>query len=439
VPIPAPQPAAPDDGIRAAILNAINITTPAAQPAAQPAAAPAPGTVDAFLAAQAAQQAAPTNAPAILAPNLLPDGTPGYDSQSEADQIAAALAETARTHPAAVQPATNAPATIAPAGREFARELFKDLPPAIVNAIPATLTVPVFNHPQAEKPSADYRWTAALLVPCLIAMASSPTQRVWFGGPAATGKTEMARQLAARTGRAIFRVNFDRYTEASGIVGDMGLVNGNTVWVDGPVAAACRHEGAVLLLDELTYGTPGAISCLNPVLERNGTPLRLPRTGETLPVPDSLLIIVADNTFGTGDSSGEYHARNEIGLDTRSRFQFKLLFDYLPVADERAILRASVYKETGRKPSAAALAPLMQILTVSRAQASQGELQGAPSLRGAVAFAALLAHGVAPAEAFAITVVNGAPAESHEALRQIFAAHWPTDATGALSAFSLFE
>jgi MoxR-like ATPase len=307
----------------------------------------------------------------------------------------------------------------------------------VVQAIPASLTVPVFSHPDAEAPDASYRFNAATLVPALIAMATAPAMRCWFGGPRGTGKTEFARQIAARTGRVLYRVNFNRFTEASEIIGDMGLVGGNTQWVDGPVAKACRvaDGAAVLLLDEITYGTPGAISCLNPLLERNGALLRLPRTGETLAIPPALFVIAADNTFGTGDASGEYAARNALGSDTLDRFALKLAFDYLPAADERALLRDAVQRECGKKPTAAAIAPLMKILSVSREKAGLGELQGAPSFRGAVAFATLLAYGMAPAEAFTLTIVQGAPEESHEALRTIFSAHWPTNATGGIASF----
>jgi hypothetical protein len=64
-----------------------------------------------------------------------------------------------------------------------------------------------------------------------------------------------------------------------------------------------------------------------------------------------------------------------------------------------------------------------------------GELQGAPSFRGAVAFATLMAYGMAPADAYQLTIIYGSPEESHESLRTIFSAHWPTDATGSLASF----
>lgn len=456
VPAPAaalPQPDALTATQAAALQSqAAHDAAVAADPAHEFAARPSVPAVD----IEAAQDSVRASIlAAIAAPPVLPGvpmtmatlpaapiAAPFTSPPTESETIAAALAETALTHPAAaLPPMADAPdvqpATPAPAGREYARTLFRDLPAAVREAIPATLTVPVYSHPDAETPDTNYRFNAATLVPALIAMATTPAMRAWFSGPRGTGKTEFARQIAARTGRALFRVNFSRFTEGSEIIGDMGLVGGNTVWQDGPVAKAVREaaRGAVLLLDEITYCTPGALSCLNPLLERNGATLRLPRTGEALPVPADLFVIAADNTFGTGDASGEYAARNELGADTRDRFSVKLQFDYLPAADERALLRDAVQRECGRKPTAAALAPLLKILHVAREKAGLGELQGAPSFRGAVAFATLLAYGLAPAEAYTLTIVHGAPEESHEALRTIFSAHWPTNAQGGLASF----
>lgn len=365
-------------------------------------------------------------------------------AEDEAATIARALAETAITHPAAVTPAApviaQAPRATLPAGRMYARDLFQDLPRAIVDAIPAFLTVPAWpagTFPDAEAPSKDYRYSAQTLVPALIGLGVSPAVPMLFYGAAGTGKTAMARELAARCGRPLFRINGNRHTEAADIVGDIGLTGVGTQWQDGPFAAACRvpDGAAFVLLDEPSYIPAGALACLNPLLERNGAPLRLPKTGETLTVHPTMAIVACDNTNLCGDSTGHFHARNEIGADTRERFGFKMQFDYLPAADERALLRDAIARQCGKKPTAAALAPLMKILAVSRQKSEAGELQGAPSFRGAVAFALLVAHGVQADQAYTLAIVNNAPAESHEALRQIFAAHVAQDAAGGFVSF----
>jgi MoxR-like ATPase len=211
------------------------------------------------------------------------------------------------------------------------------------------------------------------------------------------------------------------------VIGDQGLVNGNTQWVDGPVAAACRVEGALLLLDEFTYCNPGNAAALNPILESKGASLRLPRTSEILTPPASMLIMVADNTLGFGDNTGEYAARNVPGSDTRERLIVTLQFEYLPKAAESKLLRTIVKRATGKKLLVPVANAIVNVMTVARTKSQNGELSGAPSLRGSAAFATLLAYGVPVADAYTACIVLNAPQESAEELRQIFAAHWPAD------------
>jgi MoxR-like ATPase len=310
-----------------------------------------------------------------------------------------------------------------------AREVFSDQP-AIAAALPAGMTLTCYGHADSPPVDMDYQFSAGNLLLALNAMQAAPTFRCWLGGPRGTGKTEFVRQLAARTGRPLFRVNFNRGTEAAEIIGDIGLANNATLWVDGPVSCALRTAGAVLLLDEITYASPGNVSSLNPVLERNGAAVRLPRTGETLPVDPSVMVFVADNSYGYG-AGAEYAGRNVLGADTLDRFAYRLRFDYLPETQERALLRSIVLRETGRKLSATAAGHVTKLLRVARDKAGRGELMGAPSLRGAVAFAVALAHDIPAPLAYDAAIVLGAPDESHEELRQIFSAHWPADAANA--------
>jgi nitric oxide reductase NorQ protein len=291
----------------------------------------------------------------------------------------------------------------------------------------AGLFVTLYGNPDAPTVDPTYIFQPAHLAMVLAAASCAPTLRIWAAGPRGTGKTEFARQFAARTGRPLYRVNFNRATEASEVIGDQGLQGGNTQWVDGPVAAACRVEGALLLLDEITYSNPGNLSALNPLLEANGAHLRLPRTSETLSPPASMLVMAADNTTGFGDATGEYAARNVIGSDTRDRFSVTLQFDYLPAAAESKLLRTIVKRATGKKMLTPVANAIVKVMTVARTKSQNGELSGAPSLRGSAAFATLLAYGVPVADAYTACIVMNAPQESGEELRQIFAAHWPAD------------
>jgi hypothetical protein len=91
-----------------------------------------------------------------------------------------------------VAPEPSAPVVI-PAGHKLARDVFGDLPKKVLDVILATLTIPVFAHPEAEGVDFDYRYQASTLVPALIAMHTSPSMRVWCGGPAVPVKPSFVR------------------------------------------------------------------------------------------------------------------------------------------------------------------------------------------------------------------------------------------------------
>jgi MoxR-like ATPase len=393
----------------------------------------------------------PLTAPSI--PVFIPPAQPAPAPVAQSPQITGAWVNelTAESAPsslhaaivAAVEETAPEPAPIAPAPvktppnvptKVSARSLFADQPQSVINAIPQALSVIVYNSPDAPLINPIYAFDGANLAAALASLACTPSQNVWLGGPRGTGKTEFVRQLAARLGRPFFRVNFNRSTESADFLGDIGLKSGDTAWQDGPATTARRTPGAILLLDEITYGAQGHLAALNPVLERNGEPLRLPRTGERLAPADHTAIFAADNTFGHGDTSGEYIARSAMGGDTLDRFARFLKFDYLPADVERKVLRSMVQLESGERPSSAMARNVCTLMRVARAKADLGELSGAPSLRRAAAFCVALVQGFDAPTAYADTIVRAAPEDSQEALRQIYAATWPHDANASAPA-----
>lgn len=387
----------------------------APQPAPAPVYVPAPPSVQAQAAAAVlldefdpapGPQAAPQPFAATVAPP-----TPVVAPQAAYAPVAGLPAAMPVTFPCRVPAATIWP--------EFAQEFATHCP---------DMTVELWGNPEAPAIRPDYVFQFGHVLAICAAFASTPTARVWCGGPRGTGKTEFARQFAARTGRPLFRVNFNRATEASEVIGDQGLRSGNTLWVDGPVAAAMRTPGGLLLLDEISYANPGNISALNPILEADGAHLRLPRTSDTIVAAAGFAVIACDNTYGFGDPSQTYAARNLLGQDTRDRFNVALTFAYLTADEEAALLVEIVRRRTGKRLLKDVAKAIVRVITVSRAKVENGEMvSGAPSLRGASAFACQIVFGVPVADAFTQCIVLNAPPEVHEALRQDFAAHWSPD------------
>ncbi len=64
-------------------------------------------------------------------------------------------------------------------------------------------------------------------------------------GLSGNGKTTMIQQACASLRRECFRVNITSATDEDDLLGGFRLINGETVWQDGPVTTAMRR-GAVL-------------------------------------------------------------------------------------------------------------------------------------------------------------------------------------------------
>jgi len=95
---------------------------------------------------------------------------------------------------------------------------------------------------------------------------------VFITGLSGNGKTFMVEQACAKAKREFFRVNITVETDEDDLLGHYALIDGNTVWQDGPVVKA-MEQGAILLLDEIDLAS-SKIMCLQPVLEGKGVYLK---------------------------------------------------------------------------------------------------------------------------------------------------------------------
>ena len=87
-------------------------------------------------------------------------------------------------------------------------------------------------------------------------------------GLSGNGKTFSVEQACAQLGRELIRVNITIETDEDDLIGGFRLVDGATVWHNGPVIEALER-GAVLLLDEVDLAS-NKILCLQSILEGKG-------------------------------------------------------------------------------------------------------------------------------------------------------------------------
>ena len=156
----------------------------------------------------------------------------------------------------------------------------------------------------------------------------------YITGLSGNGKTMMIEQVCANEKRECVRVNITIETDEDDLIGGFRLVNGETVWQDGPVITA-MSRGAVLLLDEVDLGS-NKLMCLQPVLE--GKAVYLKKTNRVVhPVPGFNVIATA-NTKGKGSDDGRFIGTNVMNEAFLERFSITMEQEYPAAKVETKIL-----------------------------------------------------------------------------------------------------
>ena len=163
-------------------------------------------------------------------------------------------------------------------------------------------------------------------------------------GLSGNGKTEMVEQVCAKLDRELFRVNITVETDEDDLIGGFRLINGETVWFDGPVVEAMR-KGAVLLLDEIDLAS-NKIMCLQPVMEGKG--IYIKKINEFVEPVNGFNVMATANTKGKGDDSGMFMFTGVLNEAFLERFPITIEQDYPSEPIEKKIL-SKVYESTGNK------------------------------------------------------------------------------------------
>ena len=272
------------------------------------------------------------------------------------------------------------------------------------------LMVDIYDDQSAPAIDSSFIWTERILSHLLISQQTG--DNLWFGGEKGTGKTETARQFAARTGRGFCRVNFQKYTTAEDFVGAVGLENGATVFKAGDFLQAFTSPATVILLDEPTNADPAALAILNGFLEPNSA---VNYGGAVRRRAANVLVFAADNTMTNGDESGRYAGTRTMNSALADRFARVIAFKHLAMGDEIV----AVVRHTG---CTYALAEhVLKAVHACRAKVSSGDIIDAPSIRQVLAFIRSV-NVLGVNEAWAASIGNRQPSESATAIEAIKAA-----------------
>jgi len=153
-------------------------------------------------------------------------------------------------------------------------------------------------------------------------------------GLSGNGKTFMVEQACAKAKREFFRVNITVETDEDDLLGHYALIDGNTVWQDGPVVKA-MERGAILLLDEIDLAS-SKIMCLQPVLEGKGVFLK--KVNRFVSPSVGFNVLATANTKGKGSEDGRFIGTNILNEAFLERFPITVEQEYPSMSVERKIL-----------------------------------------------------------------------------------------------------
>ena len=163
-------------------------------------------------------------------------------------------------------------------------------------------------------------------------------------GLSGNGKTFGVEQACAQLNRELIRVNITIETDEDDLIGGFRLVNGATVWHNGPVIEAL-NRGAILLLDEIDLAS-NKILCLQSILEGKGVFLK--KIGKFIKPATGFNIIATANTKGKGSEDGRFIGTNVLNEAFLERFPVTFEQSYPSPSIENKILTA-VAKNLGVK------------------------------------------------------------------------------------------
>ena len=160
---------------------------------------------------------------------------------------------------------------------------------------------------------------------------------VFITGLSGNGKTLMVEQICASLKKELFRVNITIETDEDDLIGGFRLIDGSTVWHNGPVVEALER-GAILLLDEIDLAS-NKILCLQSVLEGKGVFLK--KIGKYVRPAAGFNVIATANTKGKGSDDGRFVGTNVLNEAFLERFPVTFEQEYPTATVETKILLAN--------------------------------------------------------------------------------------------------
>ncbi|TNC27697.1 AAA family ATPase [Amycolatopsis alkalitolerans] len=253
-----------------------------------------------------------------------------------------------------------------------------------VFGLDSRLAVPAFRERGEHVPEIDevYRFNPDVTRAVLAGFARN--RRVLVQGLHGTGKSTHVEQVAARLNWPCVRVNLDGQLSRLDLVGrDAVVLRGGkqvTEFQEGILPWALRRPVA-LILDEYDAGRPDVMFVIQRLLERDGM-FTLPDQHTVLRPHPGFRLFATANTAGLGNLTGLYHGVQRLNHAQLDRWNIVVALDYLPPAEEIAIVRARVPRLDGELAAA-----MVAVANLTRAGFRGGDLSTLMSPRTVITWA----------------------------------------------------
>ncbi len=267
-----------------------------------------------------------------------------------------------------------------PDGRVTAREVF---------AIDSDMTVPAFSRRTEHVPALDetYRFDRETTLAILAGFAFN--RRVMIQGYHGTGKSTHIEQVAARLNWPCIRINLDSHISRIDLVGKDAIVlrDGQQVteFREGLLPWALQHPVA-LVFDEYDAGRPDVMFVIQRVLEVEGKLTLLDQNRVIQPHAGFRLFATA-NTVGLGDTTGLYHGVQQINQGQMDRWNIVATLNYLPHAQEVAIVMAKMGVDAGDRDTRRRVEAMVALADLTRAGFIAGDISTVMSPRTVLTWA----------------------------------------------------
>ncbi|MDG1370189.1 MAG: cobaltochelatase subunit CobS [Paracoccaceae bacterium] len=250
--------------------------------------------------------------------------------------------------------------------------------------IDANMTVKGFAERSDRVPEIDTNYVFDRDTTLAILAGFSHNRRVMVQGYHGTGKSTHIEQVAARLNWPCVRVNLDSHISRIDLIGKdaIELKDGVqvTTFKEGILPWALRTNTAIVF-DEYDAGRPDVMFVIQRVLEVDGKLTLLDQNEVIHPHPSFRLFATA-NTIGLGDTTGLYHGTQQINQGQMDRWSLVTTLNYLPHAQEAAIVQAKC-----PTTDAKVISQMVTVAELTRNAFMNGDLSTVMSPRTVIAWA----------------------------------------------------